>query len=108
LRSGTLGSNSNYGPYGAFVIQGPCGAELSIIAAGGDETGWEHVSVSISRRPPNWQEMCFVKRLFWRPDETVMQLHPPESEYINVHPYCLHLWKPTNVPIPMPPSVLVG
>jgi hypothetical protein len=108
LRSGFYGSNRNYGPYGVFLIQGPCGCELRIMAAGGDETEWEHVSVSTPRRPPNWQEMCFVKRVFWRDDETVMQLHPPESEYINVHPHCLHLWRPVSVPIPMPPSILVG
>ena len=23
-----------------------------------------------------------------------MQLHPAEQEYINQHPYCLHLWRP--------------
>lgn len=21
-----------------------------------------------------------------------MQVHPPRSEYVNLHPYCLHLW----------------
>ncbi|WP_431309684.1 DUF7694 domain-containing protein [Bradyrhizobium iriomotense] len=72
------------------------------------QAGWEHVSVSIPRRCPNWQEMCFVKDLFWDEEECVMQLHPPRSEYVNNNRYCLHLWRPTSRAIPTPPSGLVG
>jgi hypothetical protein len=105
-----------YGPYesqpderhGAFRIQGPCGCELVIMSSGTDSKfGWEHVSVSINRRMPNWTEMCFVKDLFWDEEEAVMQLHPPKSTYVNHHPYCLHLWKSLEEPIPLPPSTLV-
>lgn len=108
IRRGEMRSDPSDGPYGAFVVHGPCGCDLKIIASGADEFAWEHVSVSTERRPPNWQEMCFVKDLFWEPEECVMQLHPPRSQYINCHPHCLHLWRPTLVPIPMPPSILVG
>lgn len=108
LRHGLFASKPEWGPYGAFFVQGPCGCELKIVASGADETGWEHVSVSTPRRPPNWQEMCFVKDLFWEPEECVMQLHPPRSEYVNNHPNCLHMWRPIETPIPMPPSILVG
>jgi hypothetical protein len=108
-----------YGPYesrsgkdyGAFRIQGPCGCELVIMSSGTDSKfGWEHVSVSINRRMPNWTEMCFVKDLFWDEEETVMQLHPPKSAYVNLHPYCLHLWRPIGDAgcIPLPDPVLVG
>lgn len=48
------------------------------------------------------------KDLFWEPHETVMQLHPPESEWISNHPYCLHLWRHVSREIPMPPSIMVG
>jgi len=82
------------------------GRELKIIASSGLE--WEHVSVSLKNRCPNWREMCFVKDYFWDPDEVVMQLHPAKSEYVNMHPYCLHLWKPIDLDIPTPPSILVG
>jgi hypothetical protein len=95
-------------PFGAFFVQGPCGAELKIIAADGQDTAWEHVSVSTERRPPNWQEMSFVKDLFWQDEECVVQFHPPKSTYINNHPHCLHLWKPTATVIPLPPPILVG
>jgi hypothetical protein len=96
--------------YGAFVIPGPCGMDLKIIASPGnahDSIPWEHVSVSTPRRCPNWTEMCFVKELFWAEDEVVMQLHPAKSNYVNVHNFCLHLWKPTNAEIPLPPTIAV-
>ncbi len=69
---------------------------------------WEHVSVSTPNRCPTWEEMCFVKSLFWGEDETVIQYHPPKSEYVNNHPYCLHLWRPSKIIIPLPPTELVG
>jgi hypothetical protein len=108
VRHGYFGSGPDNGPYGAFFVSGPCGCELKIIASGADETGWEHVSVSTPRRPPNWQEMCFVKDLFWEPEECVMQLHPPASQYVNNHPHCLHMWRPIRETIPLPPAILVG
>jgi hypothetical protein len=94
--------------YGAFRVYGPCGLKLLILADDGALTGWEHVSVSSARRAPNWQEMCFVKDLFWEKAEAVMQLHPPEADYINNHPNTLHLWKGLSAKIPLPPSSLVG
>lgn len=63
IREGYFANGADDGPYGAFFVQGPCGCQLKIVSGGGDETGWEHVSVSTPRRPPNWLEMCFVKML---------------------------------------------
>ena len=95
--------------YGAFLIIGPMGRDLVIMSSGVDrEYMWEHVSVSTKSRSPSWVEMCFVKDLFWKEDECVVQYHPPRSEYVNHHPFCLHLWKPVDGKFPMPPSVLVG
>lgn len=56
--------------------------------------GWDHVSVSLIHRCPTWSEMCFVKSLFFKDDEWVMQLHPPKSENVNYYKFCLHLWRP--------------
>jgi hypothetical protein len=113
LTSGPMASRPDWGAYGAFFVQGPCGEELKIIASGADpddkdSAGWEHVSVSTRRRPPNWQEMCFVKDLFWSEEECVIQFHPPKSEYVNNHPHCLHLWRPVDGHVRRPPSILVG
>src|SRR3954453_12001008 len=92
--------------YGYFEIPGPCGRELRCIVScprPGDEHQWEHVSVSLRNRCPNWPEMNFTKGVFWSDDEAVMQLHPSRTEYVNLHPYCLHLWRPVYAEIPLPP-----
>lgn len=68
------------------------GRNLNVIA---DECGaWQHVSVSLSNRCPNWDEMCFIKELFWDEEEECIQVHPKKSEYVNLMKNCLHLWKP--------------
>ena len=107
MRSGT-GSN-----FGAFVMPGPCGMQLYIIATPGspqpdipDADKWEHVSVS-GRRIPNWEEMCFVRKLFWGEDDWVVQFHPPRTEYVNNFSACLHLWRYKGS-FPTPPAILVG
>lgn len=79
---------------------------LKVIASSGE--GWDHVSVSLPHRCPTWDEMEHVKRLFFRDDETAMQLHVPPTDHINVHPFCLHLWRPQGVEIPRPPGWMVG
>ena len=90
---------------GAFQI-GVNGVLLSVIASNG--RGWDHVSVSLANRCPTWNEMERVKRLFFRDDETAMQLHVPPSDHKNCHPYCLHLWRPHDAEIPRPPSIMVA
>jgi hypothetical protein len=107
IRIGDYASRSG-DRFGAFLMQGPCGEELTIMVDSGKRTGWEHVSVSTRRRIPNWQEMCFVKDLFWEPEDCVVQYHPPQSKYVNNYSKVLHLWRPLKEPIPMPPSILVG
>ncbi len=99
------GSTAEAGRNGMFFV--PHLREvLRCIASDGE--GWEHVSVSLPGRCPTWEEMCFVKRLFWEPTEVVIEYHPAEEDYVNNHPFCLHLWKPSGVVIPTPPSYLVG
>ena len=109
VRKGCMGSEPGE-PFGAFSIMGPCGAALYIIASDGlgiiEARGWQHVSVSLARRPPNWTEMSFVKTLFFEDEECCLQFHPPASQHINLHPHCLHLWKPPY-PAPLPPDFLV-
>ena len=75
---------------------------------GSNQTDWEHVSVSLPNRCPTWDEMCFIKDLFWEDDQTVVQFHPPKSEYVNNHKYCLHLWRNTKNETETPSSILVG
>lgn len=81
------------------------GRELYVIASHGG--GWEHVSVSLENRTPNWKEMCFIKDLFFEAEDCVIQYHPPKSNYVNINPYVLHMWRPLNEKIPMPPKAFV-
>lgn len=74
----------------------------------GDGLGWEHVSVSLNRkRLPTWEEMCKIKILFWDEEDCVLQYHPPGAVYVNTHEFVLHLWRPINKEIPMPPMSMV-
>ena len=92
---------------GFFWIKSPIdNGMMKVIASSGD--GWDHVSVSRPNRCPNWPEMEHVKRLFFKEDETAMQLHVPPSDHISFHPNCLHLWRPLGVEIPRPPAEMVG
>lgn len=112
-RSGPLASGTG-DRHGAFVVicpktnrslrvvSGPADAE-AWAAAGFSGEPWDHVSVSCQFAPPSWDQMCLVKSLFFEPDECVVQFHPPQADYVNIHPNVLHLWKPPY-PVPLPPK----
>ena len=99
----TIGFNGAF----MFAVRGEARAVCCLAS---DGHGWQHVSVSFGRnssKTPSWEIMCWVKRLFWEPEDIVMQLHPAESQYVNQHPGCLHLWRPLEEKIPLPPAVMV-
>lgn len=99
---GKLKSTSDYGFNGAFML--PDG--MRVICSDGD--GWDHVSASYEDRCPTWDEMCALKDLFFDKHEMVLQYHPAEADYVNHHPFTLHLWKPQGVEVPKPPMYMVG
>lgn len=72
--------------------------------------GWEHVSVAPFKKShtPTWDEMCALKDMFFREDETVVQYHPAKRDYVNVVGNCLHLWRPLDQQMPTPPAAMVG
>ena len=107
VRKGELASDWRACNNGAFEIKTiKFKRPLRCIAS--DGAGWEHVSVSLHDRCPTWEEMCFVKGVFWDDEDTVLQFHPKRSSYVNVHNFCLHLWRQTDKEIDLPPSILVG
>ena len=121
ITSGPMGTRVREGNYGAFEIPYEADTLFVIATDGLDDTDlgpvkWEHVSIhgersGLSQRNmfiPTWTQMCYVKDLFWEPEDVVLQLHPKKSEYINLHPYTLHLWKPIDFEFPTPPGILVG
>lgn len=90
----------------SYKIPSPKGGqEMIIIATVGE--GWDHVSVSLKNRCPTWDEMVYVGRRFFGRDEIAYQLLVPPTEHINIHPYCLHWWRPHNQLIPTPPGIFV-
>lgn len=109
ITEGPYGSNDLEGNQGAFLI--PLRTKKStrtcqVIAS--DGAGWEHVSVSLPDRTPTWEEMCIVKSMFWEDCDAVVQFHPPKSEYVNNHKYCLHMWRENGINPKLPDSILVG
>ena len=101
---GPMKSDPSFGRNGVFRLPGG----LLVIAS--DGLGWEHVSVSMENRCPTWEEMCKVKALFWDADDLVVQLHPPKGDYVNQHPFCLHLWRKagTNDFCERPAAIMAG
>lgn len=70
--------------------------------------GWDHVSVSNKKgRCPTWDEMKCIKELFFKPDEWAIQYNPPPDENISRHNYVLHLWRPQQSELPVPPRIFV-
>jgi hypothetical protein len=112
-------SDESYGNNGIFRLQyeGRRGKKVWLQAIASDGEGWEHVSVSIPNlaghpqfkgRLPIWNQMNFIKDKFWAKEDCVIQFHPPKSEYVNCHPFVLHLWRPTGVNVMTPPTWMIG
>lgn len=110
-----LKSDDSFGNNGFFIIphERISGYEYRVQAS--DGMLWEHCSVSIgpgkrkdATRCPTWGEMCYIKKLFWDEDDCVIQYHPAKSEYVNRHPFVLHLWRPTDQVIPIPEKIMIG
>jgi len=98
------GEGSDVG--GCFIFKRN-GVELRCIAA--NDEGWDHVSITTDLpRCPTWAEMDWIKRQFFVEGEVAMQLHVATSDHISVHPFCLHLWRPHDSTIPLPPKEFVG
>jgi hypothetical protein len=114
VKTGELRTTAADGMNGAFLIPNGRGHILTVIASDATDwpfdptKRWEHVSVSLPARCPTWDEMSFVRDLFFKADETVMELHVARGEHISFHNYCLHLWRPLDEAIPLPPSQTVA
>lgn len=103
-----MDAKSKYGDdYGDFIIPFRGIILICIVSAGDRDVPWEHVSVSLKNRCPNWYELQFIKEIFWDDDETVMQLHVSKKLHISIHPHVLHLWRPIGQEIPLPPAIAV-
>jgi hypothetical protein len=99
---GSVGDHRN----GVFILPSNVDGQDLRVIAGSDEL-WEHVSVSRADRCPTWEEMDYIHRRFFAPDDVCVQLHVPLRDHINLHPNTLHIWRPVQATIPLPPSEYV-
>jgi hypothetical protein len=59
----------------------------------GDGKRWVHVSVSRADRLPSWEDLRDVKDVFLGTDSVAVQVLPRRQDYVNDHPYVLHLFR---------------
>ena len=106
LRTGEMGSDETAGWNGAFMV--PLEGEVWQVILS-DGMGWKHLSITNAQKRvvPTWNIMCRVKDLFYADEDWVVQFHPAKADYVNDHPYVLHLWMPLNDPLPKPFVVMV-
>lgn len=57
-----------------------------------DRKRWVHLSVSHARRLPTWSELVKIRNWMLGKDAKAIQVIPPVSEHINIHPRVLHLY----------------
>ena len=72
-----------------------------------DKEEWDHVLVKAMdpdgrSRLATWEEMCFAKKTFFKPEENVMQLHFQDKHIMGHLEGVLHLWKPQGKNFPLP------
>ena len=58
----------------------------------GGELRW-HLSISHPKRYPHWDEIRDARYAFIPDGVTMAMLLPPQSEYVNVHRNCFHLYE---------------
>lgn len=109
------GTSKYDGANGCFLVPHFKIADCILCCIVSDGDGWDHVSVTLLntkhkdiQRCPNWEEMCFIKDVFFDKEEVVVQFHPAEFDYISNHPYCLHMWRNQVIGHVTPPSLMVG
>ncbi len=57
-----------------------------------DGRRWLHMSMSCVGRVPSWAELVRAKEWVFGRDSKAIQVIPPRSEYVNIHPHVLHLF----------------
>lgn len=66
------------------------------VFVGRSSLGW-HVSISHPHRYPTWDEIAHARYSLVPDDVTMAMLLPPQSEFVNVHSNCFHLWEYSDI-----------
>jgi hypothetical protein len=51
------------------------------------------MGISHKNRLPTYDELKEARYKYCADVPYMAQIFPPESEFINLHPFCLHLWE---------------
>lgn len=70
------------------------GLKAAINAFGHDGHIWIHASISHPDRLPTYAELCRLKESVFGKEGIAAQVFEAESNHVNIHPNCLHLWGP--------------
>ena len=83
-----------YDPPGFFVEEDFSAYKMGgcTVFVGRSEQGW-HASISHPSRYPTWDEIAHARYSLVPGGVTMAMLLPPQSEFVNVHTNCFHLWQ---------------
>jgi hypothetical protein len=76
-----------------WAFAGPSGLRVLIdVSLKDDDRHWLHVSVSRKGWVPSWEDLKLVKNTFIGAERDAIMVLPRQSEYVNLHATCHHLW----------------
>jgi hypothetical protein len=59
----------------------------------GNENGMWHLSISNPDHYPDWDTIKWSRYNLCPKDITMVMVLPPETEYVDIHDKCFHLWQ---------------
>ncbi len=60
------------------------------------DAGLYHLSISRKDRLPSYDELKSARYQFLPDVPYMVQIFPPEEDFVNLHDFCLHLWEPKD------------
>jgi hypothetical protein len=57
------------------------------------DNGLWHLSISTPSASPSYEEIKAARYKYIPNDVTMAQIFPPKEEFVNIHPFCHHLWE---------------
>lgn len=79
-----------------WAFHQPAGGGIRVIFSGEVHRGqrWIHCSLSRASRLPTYQDVQLVRLAFMTPHRQSIMVWPSvqSRRYVNLHPYCLHLY----------------
>lgn len=60
-----------------------------------DNKMWRHLSIARPNKYPAYDEIKRIKNIFLGDVKAIM-IFPKDKNFVNIHPYCFHLWSCLN------------